>query len=113
MEETKTMENEVIETGIVEEPTDIVAVENNYDDYYESDEGSNVMGNVIKVAVGAALAAGGVVVVKQGGKIKAAITNHKIKSLQKKGYHVFDPNTEVSYEEPDASDSEPETTEEE
>ena len=112
--ENKTIENEVIETGIVEEPTDIVTVDDNYiDDYYESEEGSNVVGNVIKVAAGAAITAGGIVVVKQREKIKAAITKHKIKSLEKKGYHVFEPNVEVEYEEPDdTSDSEPETIEE-
>lgn len=109
--EKETMTNEVIETGIVEEPTDIMV--DDYDDYYESEEGSNVVGNVIKVAAGAVITAGGIVVVKQREKIKAAITKHKIKSLEKKGYHVFEPNVEVEYEEPeDTSNSETEITEE-
>mgnify|MGYP004650119177 CR=1 FL=1 len=109
--EKETMTNEVIETGIVEEPTDIMV--DDYDDYYESEEGSNVVGNVIKVAAGAVITAGGIVVVKQREKIKAAITKHKIKSLEKKGYHVFEPNVEVEYEEPeDTSNSEAEITEE-
>lgn len=108
MEEMKT--NEVIETGIVEESTDVLDL---YDDDYESEEDSNVIGTVVKVAAGAALAAGGVVVVKQIDKIKAAWTNHKIKSLKKKGYHVFDPSVEVDYEELETSESEPETTEKE
>ena len=109
--EKETMTNEVIETGIVEEPTDIMVED--YDDYYESEEGSNVVGNVIKVAAGAVITAGGIVVVKQRERIKAAITKHRIKSLEKKGYHVFEPNVEVEYEEPeDTSNSETEITEE-
>ena len=104
--EKETMTNEVIETGIVEEPTDIMVED--YDDYYESDEGSNIVGTVVKVAAGAVATAGGIVIVKQRDKIKAAWTNHKIKSLQKKGYHVFEPNVEVEYEDVDSSDSEKE-----
>lgn len=112
--EKETMTNEVIETGIVEEPTDIMVDDyDEYDEYDESEEGSNVVGNVIKVAAGAVITAGGIVVVKQREKIKAAITKHKIKSLEKKGYHVFEPNVEVEYEEPeDTSNSETEITEE-
>lgn len=108
--EKETMTNEVIETGIVEEPTDIMVED--YDDYYESNEGSNVVGTVVRVVAGAVATAGGIVIVKQRDKIKAAWTNHKIKSLEKKGYHVFEPNVEVEYEEPeDTSDSETETIE--
>ena len=104
--EKETMTNEVIETGIVEEPTDIMV--GDYDDCYESDEDSNIVGTVVKVAAGAVATAGGIFIVKQRDKIKAAWTNHKIKSLQKKGYHVFEPNVEVEYEDVDSSDSEKE-----
>lgn len=109
--EKETMTNEVIETGIVDEPIDIM-VEDYDDDYYESDEGSNIMGKAIKVFGGVVATVGGIVVVKKWNTIKTAatngITNRKIKSLQKKGYHVFEPNVEVEYEDVDSSDSDKE-----
>lgn len=102
MEELKNT-NEVIVDGFVEEPNEVMVMDDS-DIYEDLDEESNVLSTIVKVAAGAALATGVAIAAKKREKIKAKLTELKIKSLQKKGYHVFEPDVEVEYDPGDASD---------
>lgn len=74
--------NEIME---VEELTTVEDVE-----IYEESEGS-VVGTVLKVVAGAAIAAGGILLYKGRNKI----TDWNIKRLEKKGYVITKPESEV------------------